>query len=135
MTVFFTDPSPLSAERHEESNFTTLWNEQVVKKPDRGTLVARGMIGPARWLKTATRLEHQRNTLAKSPSIYLDTPDDYASEGAKELVTYERDAIKAVAMGDEKNAMMAGGECAQRISDMPKVEDLFNEVIQQRRIF
>ena len=61
----------------QESDFHPLWKEQVVKTPDRGTLVARGMVGPARWLKTPSSLEHQKNTLAKSPSIYLDTPDDY----------------------------------------------------------
>lgn len=115
----------------QESDFFPLWKEQVVKTQDRGTLVARGMVGPARWLKTATSLEHQRNTLAKSPSIYLDTPDDYASAGAKELVVYERNAIKAVALGDEKNAMMAGGECAQRINDMPKVADLVAGIIKE----
>ena len=40
-------------------------------------------------------------------------------------------AIKAVAMGDEKKAMMAGGECAQRINDMPKVEDLVNSIMKE----
>jgi NAD(P)H-dependent flavin oxidoreductase YrpB (nitropropane dioxygenase family) len=113
----------------QESDFASLWKEQVVKTQDRGTLVARGMVGPARWLKTPTSLEHQKNTLAKSPSIYLDTPDDYASEGAKDLVTYERNALKAVAMGDAQKAMMAGGECAQRINDMPKVQDLVDTII------
>jgi NAD(P)H-dependent flavin oxidoreductase YrpB (nitropropane dioxygenase family) len=115
----------------QESDFAPLWKDQVVKTPDRGTLVARGFVGPARWLKTPTSLEHQRNTLAKSPSIYLDTPDDYASKGAQELTAYENEAIKAVTMGDESKAMMAGGECAQRINDMPKVEDLVNSIMKE----
>jgi NAD(P)H-dependent flavin oxidoreductase YrpB (nitropropane dioxygenase family) len=115
----------------QESDFYPLWKEQVVKTQDRGTLVARGFVGPARWLKTPTSLEHQRNTLAKSPSIYLDTPDDAFSQGTQELTAYETNAIKAVALGDEKNAMMAGGECAQRINDMPKVEDLVNAIMKE----
>lgn len=113
----------------QESDFSPLWKDQVVKTQDRGTLVARGFVGPARWLKTPTSREHQINTLAKSPSIYLDTPDDYSSKGAQELAAYEIKAIKAVTMGDEQNAMMAGGECAQRINDMPKVEDLVNRIV------
>lgn len=115
----------------QESDFHPLWKEQVVKTPDRGTLVARGMVGPARWLKNPTSLEHQKNTLAKSPSIFLDTPDDANTEGAKELVAYERDGIKAVALGDPGKAMMAGGECAQRINDMPKVQDLVDNIIKE----
>jgi len=34
--------------------------EPVLKTPTRGTLVARGMVGPARWLKTLSSLEHQK---------------------------------------------------------------------------
>jgi len=115
----------------QESDFHPLWKEQVVKTPDRGTLVARGMVGPARWLKTPASLEHQKNTLAKSPSIYLDTPDDYNTPGAQELVAYENDGLKAVYMGDSEKALMAGGECAQRVEDLPKVQDLVDRIIQQ----
>ncbi len=115
----------------QESDFQQIWKEQVVKTQDRGTLVARGMVGPARWLKTPTSLVHQKNTLAKSPSIYLDTPDEYMSAGAQDLVAYERDAIKAVCTGDAQKAMMAGGECAQRCNDMPKVQDLVDRIMKE----
>jgi NAD(P)H-dependent flavin oxidoreductase YrpB (nitropropane dioxygenase family) len=113
----------------QESDFQQIWKEQVVKTQDRGTLVARGMVGPARWLKTATSLEHQRNTLVKSPSIYLDTPDEYTSASTQDLIAYEREAIKAVCTGDAAKAMMAGGECAQRCNDMPKVQDLVDRIM------
>jgi len=113
----------------QESDFHPLWKEQVVKTPDRGTLVARGMVGPARWLKTPSSLEHQKNTLAKSPSIYLDTPDDYNTPGAQELVAYETAGIKAVCMGDKEKALMAGGECAQRVEDLPKVQELVDRIM------
>ena len=115
----------------QESDFQQVWKEQVVKTQDRGTLVARGVVGPARWLKTATSIEHQRNTLAKSPSVYLDTPDEYVSPGAQELLAYERNAIKAVFMGDVPKAMMAGGECAQRCKDLPKVQDLVDRIMEE----
>jgi NAD(P)H-dependent flavin oxidoreductase YrpB (nitropropane dioxygenase family) len=112
----------------QESDFHPLWKEQVVKTGDRGTLVARGMVGPARWLKTPTSLEHQKNTLTKSPSIYLDTPDDYSTPGAQELVAYEREGIKAVFEGDREKALMAGGECAQRVEDLPTVQALVDRI-------
>lgn len=115
----------------QESDFHPLWKEQVVKTQDRGTLVARGVVGPARWLKTPTSLEHQRNTLKKSPSIYLDTPDEFNTPEAQELVTAERDGIRAVCTGDKEKAMMAGGECAQRVEDLPKVKDLVDRIMKE----
>jgi enoyl-[acyl-carrier protein] reductase II len=117
----------------QESDFHPLWKEQVVKTQDRGTLVARGMVGPARWLKTPTSLEHQKNTLQKSPSIFLDTPDDYSTTGAQELVAYERTGIQAVFNGDREKALMAGGECAQRVEDLPKVQDLVDRIIKEAK--
>ena len=106
----------------QESDFHPLWKEQVVKTQDRGTLVARGMVGPARWLKTPSSLEHQKNTLAKSPSIYLDTPDDYNTPGAQELVAYETEGIKAVCMGDREKAMMAGGNAPSGWKICPRLK-------------
>ncbi len=115
----------------QESDFAPLWKEQVVKTQDRGTLIARGMVGPARWLKTPASLQHQRNTLAKSPSIFLDTPDDFSTPGAQELVAFERDGIRATFLGDREKAMMAGGECAQRIEDLPTVKELVDRIIRE----
>jgi NAD(P)H-dependent flavin oxidoreductase YrpB (nitropropane dioxygenase family) len=115
----------------QESDFAPLWKEQVVKTQDRGTLIARGMVGPARWLKTPASIIHQKNTLAKSPSIFLDTPDDYNTPGAQELVEYEREGIRATFLGIFEKAMMAGGECAQRVSDLPKVKDLVDRIVKE----
>jgi NAD(P)H-dependent flavin oxidoreductase YrpB (nitropropane dioxygenase family) len=83
----------------QESDFHPLWKEQVVKTQDRGTLVARGMVGPARWLRTPSSVEHQKNTLLKSPTIFLDTPDDYGTAATQELITYERKASKPCLTG------------------------------------
>jgi len=117
----------------QESDFHPLWKEQVVNTQDRGTLVARGMVGPARWLKTPSTVEHQKNTLLKSPSIFLDTPDDYSTPATQELIDYERKGIKAVFDGNRENALMAGGECAQRVNDLPKVQDLVDRIIKEAK--
>jgi len=117
----------------QESDFHPLWKEHIVKTQDRGTLVARGMVGPARWLKTPSSVVHQKNTLLKSPSIFLDTPDDYSTPATQDLITYERKGIKAVFDGDGENALMAGGECAQRVEDLPKVKDLVDRIIKEAK--
>jgi NAD(P)H-dependent flavin oxidoreductase YrpB (nitropropane dioxygenase family) len=114
----------------EESDFHPLWKEQVVKTGDRGTLVARGIVGPARWLKTPSSEAHLRNSIIKSPGVFTGIPDDWTTV-PPDLIQYEKDAIKAVCTGDREKAMMAGGECAQRINDMPKVKDVVDKTIKE----
>jgi enoyl-[acyl-carrier protein] reductase II len=114
----------------KESDFAQLWKEGVVKAPDRGTLVARGFVGPARWLKSPTSLKHAENTLKGSPGVYLGKPDDMDTV-PPELILAEVTGISAVLEGDEENALMAAGECAQRIDDMPTVEELVQRTVKE----
>jgi NAD(P)H-dependent flavin oxidoreductase YrpB (nitropropane dioxygenase family) len=112
----------------EESDFHPLWKEQVVKTEDRGTLVARGMVGPARWLKTPSSVEHQRNTIKMAPGTFLGTPDDFTTV-PPELIQNERNGIKAAVLGDREKALIAGGECAQRVDNVPTVQELVDQII------
>ena len=114
----------------QESDFHQIWKEGVVAAGDRGTLVARGFVGPARWLKTARSDEHAKNTLQKSPGVFLGTPDDYTTIDMS-LINFEIESIKAVYEGDKTKAMMAAGEAAQRINDMPKVNDLVQTIAKE----
>ncbi len=114
----------------QESDFAPLWKEGIVEAGDRGTLVARGFVGPARWIKTETSKEHQKNTLKYTPELYLDTPGPL-HEGALKLMANEMVGINAVYDGDRSKAMMAGGECAQRIGDLPLVADMVNKVMEE----
>ncbi len=112
----------------QESDFAPIWKQGVVDAQDRGTLVARGFVGPARWLKTPRSLEHQKNTLKKSPGVFLGAPDDYSSLDMS-LIDYEKESIKAAFDGNKEKALMAAGEVAQRINDMPKVNDLVQKMM------
>jgi enoyl-[acyl-carrier protein] reductase II len=111
-----------------ESDFHQIWKEQVVAAEDRGTLVARGIVGPARWLKTERSKQHQKDTLEFTPSVYLDTPDD-ASGVPQDLITKERQAINNVCKGEREDGLMAAGECAQRVHDLPAVQDLVDSIV------
>ena len=73
---------------------------------------------------------HLQNTIAKSPGVFTGIPDDWTLIPT-ELLEYERAGIKAVCMGDKENAMMAGGECAQRVNDLPKVRDLIERIMKE----
>lgn len=37
----------------------------------------------------------------------------------------------AVYEGDENKALMAGGECAQRVNDLPTVEELVERIVKE----
>ncbi|MBU3916867.1 nitronate monooxygenase [bacterium] len=112
----------------QESDFAPLWKEGIVNAEDRGTLVARGFVGPARWVKTSVSKEHQKNTLKYTPELFLDTPGPL-TEGALKLIENEIKAINAVGAGDREHAMVAGGECAQRVNDLPFVKDLVDTIM------
>ncbi len=114
----------------QESDFHQIWKEGVVAAGDRGTLVARGFVGPARWLKTPRSDEHAKNTLQKSPGVFLGTPDDYTTIDMS-LIQFEVESIKAVYEGNKEMALMAAGEAAQRINDMPKVNDLVQVMVKE----
>ncbi len=112
----------------QESDFHQIWKEEVVASGDRATLIARGFVGPARWLKTSRSTEHARNTLQKSPGVFLGTPDDFTNIDWS-LIQYEIESIKATFEGNREKAMMAAGEVAQRIKDMPKVNDMVQAIV------
>jgi enoyl-[acyl-carrier protein] reductase II len=114
----------------KESDFHPMWKEGVVKTGDRGTLVARGFVGPARWLKTPVSIKHQENTLKMSPGVFLGRPDDYTTV-PMELIMGEIEGLNAVYAGDESKALLAGGECAQRINDLPTTEELVNNIVRE----
>lgn len=114
----------------QESDFHQIWKQGVVDAGDRGTLVARGFVGPARWLKTPRSDEHAKNTLQKSPGVFLGTPDDFSTIDMS-LIQFEVESIKAVYDGDKEHALMAAGEAAQRIKDMPKVNDMVQVMVKE----
>jgi enoyl-[acyl-carrier protein] reductase II len=114
----------------EESDFHQIWKEGVVAAGDRGTLVARGFVGPARWLKTPRSQEHAKNTLQKSPGVFLGTPDDYSTIDMS-LINFEIESINAVYRGDKDKALLAAGESAQRVNDMPRVNDLVQKIVNE----
>jgi enoyl-[acyl-carrier protein] reductase II len=111
----------------QESDFHQIWKDAVVAAGDRATLVARGFVGPARWIKNPRSEEHARNTLKKSPGVFLGTPDDYTTTDMS-LIDYELESLRAVYEGNREKAMMAAGEAAQRINDMPKVDDMVRTI-------
>lgn len=114
----------------QESDFHPNWKQAVVDSGDRATLIARGFVGPARWLKNDRSKQHAVNTLKKAPGLYIGVPDDYETVDMS-LVEYEHESLNAVYAGDKEKSMFAAGESAQRINDMPKVADLVQTIMKE----
>jgi NAD(P)H-dependent flavin oxidoreductase YrpB (nitropropane dioxygenase family) len=113
-----------------ESDFVVLWKNRILKAGDRGTLVARGLVGPARYVKSPFAIEVAEMTATHSPGVFTGRPDDMSTVPV-ELLLKERDGFNAsyAENPDENRALTAGGECAQRITDMPRVEDLIGRIV------
>lgn len=58
----------------------------------------------------------------------MDTPDDFTTI-PMQLIENEREGLNAVYTGDKEKALMAGGECAQRVHDLPAVQDLVDGIV------
>ena len=111
----------------EESDFCDLWKQMVVDCKDGGTIIARGFVGPARWLRNDASQRHAYNTAKDAPGSYVGVPDDFTKIPI-ELLNYEKVGIAATYNGDAENAMAGAGECAQRIDDVPKCADMVAKI-------
>jgi enoyl-[acyl-carrier protein] reductase II len=48
-----------------------------------------------------------------------------------DMLIRETEGINAVCRGEREKALMAGGECAQRVEDLPTVQDLVTGIIDE----
>ena len=112
----------------QESDFCDRWKQMVVDCKDGGTIIARGFVGPARWLRTDISTQHAYNTAKDAPGSYIGVPDDF-SQIPMDLLDFERIGIAAMKTGDKEHEMAAAGECAQRIDDLPTCQELLDKIV------
>ncbi len=114
----------------KESDFTQMHKEYIVKTGERGTTVARGYVGPARYLKNQASMELTEVTVSKAPGLYLGQPDDLTTV-AREVVDKEDEGFNALYSGDESKALMPGGEVAGMVDDLPTVKELVERTVKE----
>ena len=107
----------------KECEFADMWKQKVVEIGDRGTIRARGIVGPARYLKTPVSQTMCEETIKHAPGTFTGVPDTITSIPAR-VVMAEMKGFAATFAGDEDKALYTGGECAQRVKDMPSAKDL-----------
>jgi enoyl-[acyl-carrier protein] reductase II len=114
----------------KESDFPQLWKEMILRTGDRGTIVTRAFVGPGRFMKSPQSLKLAELTVKHSPKLYIGSADDIF-QVSPEILKTEIDGIISAFTGKEETALTAAGECVQRISDMPTVKELIDEVISE----
>lgn len=111
-----------------ESDFPQVHKDYIVKSGERDTIVARGVVGPLRWIKNEAAMEFARLTVSKAPGVYLGESQDLA-DVAHEVRAKEDEGWDAQYRGDGPKALLPGGEVAGLVDDIPTVKDLVERIV------
>jgi len=114
----------------KESEFMQMHKNCIVKSGERETTVARGIVGPGRYLKNEASMELTEITVKEAPGLFLGQPDDLTTV-APRVMLKEMEGFGALFAGDEKKALLAGGEVAGRIDDLPTVKELIERTVEE----
>lgn len=102
----------------KESDFLDYYKQYTMNIRDvRDTIVARGVFGRIRYLKTDATVELFEMEQRGCPDA--------------EVANFELKSIQAIHFGDPKKAAFFGGEVAGRFSDLPTVEELMDRVVNE----
>jgi len=113
-----------------ESEFMQMHKDHILKSGERDTIVARGMVGPGRYLKNEASMELTEVTVKKAPGLFLGKPDDLTNIDP-ELMSKEMEGFTALFSENTEKALLPGGEVAGRIDDLPTVKELIERIIKE----
>jgi enoyl-[acyl-carrier protein] reductase II len=113
-----------------ESDFVDVWKSQILKSGDRDTIVARGLVGPARYLRNDASRGLAEITVSRTPGLFLGQPDEMMAIDP-DVLRAETEGLEATFAGDEDRALVTGGEVAGRIDEVRPVGDLIDEIVRE----
>jgi NAD(P)H-dependent flavin oxidoreductase YrpB (nitropropane dioxygenase family) len=113
-----------------ESDFNQVHKDYVIKSNERDTIVARGVVGPLRWIRNEAAMDFARLTVDKAPGVFLGQPS-HLDDVDRDLVAREDEGWDAQFKGDGPNALLPGGEVAGLIDSLPHVQDLVGEIMDE----
>jgi NAD(P)H-dependent flavin oxidoreductase YrpB (nitropropane dioxygenase family) len=112
----------------QESDFVQMWKNRILKCGERDSIVARGFVGPLRYLKNRASLQLAQITVEKIPNLYIGQPDTTLDP---DIFKIEIEGHLALTKDDEEKALFYGGEVAGRIKDIPPVKELVERIVTQ----
>jgi enoyl-[acyl-carrier protein] reductase II len=114
----------------KESDFNQVHKDYILKSGERDTIVARGVVGPLRWVKNEAAMEFARLTVSKAPGVYLGEPDDFSAV-AREVIAMENKGWDAQFRGDGPRALLPAGEVAGLINDLSTVKEIVERTVKE----
>ncbi|MBL7166754.1 MAG: nitronate monooxygenase [Dehalococcoidales bacterium] len=114
----------------KESEFHPVHKDYILKGNERDTIVARGVVGPLRWIKNEAAVDFTRLTVEKAPGVFLGEPEDLA-DVAREVRAKEDEGWDAQFRGDGPKALMPGGEVGGLVDDIPSVKELVERIVKE----
>jgi len=114
----------------KESDFPQIHKDYIVRGSERDTQVARGFVGPLRWVKNEAAIELAQLTVSKAPGLYLGQPDDLSTV-APEVMAKENEGFDALFRGNGPKALMPAGEVAGIVDDIPSVGELVEKIMKE----
>lgn len=109
----------------QESDFVQMWKNKITQVSDRDTLVARGLFGPMRFIRSDASMKIAEATIEKLPRLFLGEPVGICPE----VMQAELQGFGALLTEDESKAVMLAGEVAGRIDSIPTVKDLVEGIV------
>jgi len=109
----------------QECDFWDVWKQGVLQGDDRSTLVGRGMFGPMRFIANQASIKLVDHTARLFPEFFQGQPVDLSPE----LIEMERTGFAKLQDDDSDGSLILGGEVSGRISDLPKVTDLIDRIV------
>ncbi len=114
----------------KESEFMQMHKDHILKSGERDTTVARGLVGPGRYLKNEASMELTEITVRKAPGVFLGQPDDLTTL-APEVMNKEIEGFTALFSENAEKALWPGGEVAGRIDELPTVKELIDGIMRE----
>jgi len=114
--------------KEADTCFGDIWKNRLLKTDDRSTIVARGFVGPLRYLRNEASVQLARLTAEKVPDLFAGQPDVALDQT---LLATELEGHKALAGEDDEKALFYGGEVAGRIQDIPSVKELIERIVEE----
>jgi NAD(P)H-dependent flavin oxidoreductase YrpB (nitropropane dioxygenase family) len=109
----------------QESDFEPIWKEQILQQEERQTLVGRGLFGPMRFLRNQRAEQLVEQTLQDVPHFFLGSPVD----SNEAILKLEQSGFVDLLDKKADTALMFGGEVIGRIKDLPRVQALITQIV------
>ena len=111
-----------------ESDFVQAHKDAILEKEEKDTLVARGFVGPLRYLKNQASVNLAERTVEVFPGLYIGKADSVIDP---DLLSVELEGMEDLVKENKDKALFYGGEVAGRIENLLTYKELVEEIARE----